>query len=307
MKKSEIRKSYIFNKYSIITPGRAKRPREILEQSIEKNASKCVLCPTGIEKNLIIKTYGNIGGTWKMAIIKNKYPSVTLHSPKAYGVQEILIESPDHNCVFSQLPLSDISLYFNVFSDRLREISKNTKIEYILEFKNSGSKAGATIKHSHSQIFATSILPFDVLDELNLSEIYKNEKGSCPYCDILKRELSSPRFIWSDGLIGAFAPFASEYHYETWIFPLRHTDNISTLNKNEVRSLSVCVKLITEKLDNFNIAYNFFLHQVISKRDQHFYIKIQPRDSNIWAGVELGSGLIINSIPPEQAAKFYRK
>jgi hypothetical protein len=35
-------------------------------------------------------------------------------------------------------------------------------------------------------------------------------------------------------------------------------------------------------------------------------MKIQPRES-VWAGVELGSGLVINSIAPEDAAKFYRE
>jgi len=54
------------------------------------------------------------------------------------------------------------------------------------------------------------------------------------------------------------------------------------------------------------LSFNFFLHQIISDRDQHFYLKIQPRDS-VWAGVELGSGLVVNSISPEIAAKFYRE
>jgi len=45
---------------------------------------------------------------------------------------------------------------------------------------------------------------------------------------------------------------------------------------------------------------------VIKEEDQHFYLKIQPREA-VWGGVELGSGIIVNSIPPEEAAKFYRK
>ena len=66
------------------------------------------------------------------------------------------------------------------------------------------------------------------------------------------------------------------------------------------------LKKILIKLDELGLSYNYFLHQVVSDHDQHFYLKIQPRE-NIWAGIELGSGLVVNSIPPEEAAKFYRQ
>jgi hypothetical protein len=45
---------------------------------------------------------------------------------------------------------------------------------------------------------------------------------------------------------------------------------------------------------------------VIHDEDQHLYMKVAPRGS-VWAGVEIGSGLIINPIAPEEAAKFYRQ
>ena len=66
------------------------------------------------------------------------------------------------------------------------------------------------------------------------------------------------------------------------------------------------MKKILKKLHSLGLSYNYFMHQAVSNKDQHFYIKIQPRDS-VWAGVELGSGLVINSVPPEVAAEFYRE
>ena len=47
------------------------------------------------------------------------------------------------------------------------------------------------------------------------------------------------------------------------------------------------------------------VHQVIHDEDQHLYLKVIPRGS-VWAGVEIGSGLIINPVSPEAAARFYR-
>jgi len=59
------------------------------------------------------------------------------------------------------------------------------------------------------------------------------------------------------------------------------------------------------KMQTLDLSFNYFLHNVISDKTQHLYLKIQPRDS-IWAGVELGSGLVINSVSPEAAAKYLR-
>jgi UDPglucose--hexose-1-phosphate uridylyltransferase len=303
---SEIRKAYYLNKFVLITPGRAKRPRDMMEQTIEKSASFCPFCPGKIEKDLIIKFYGG-KKNWKIAAIKNKFPSVSPDNEKAYGMQEVIVETRAHNKKLVDLPESHFVYYLNVLADRLKDLSKNKRLEYILEFKNHGSKAGASIKHEHSQIFATEILPVDVFEELKLAQSYKIEHGTCPYCDILKKELKSRRKVWEDKYVGAFTPYAPEYHYETWIFPKRHSDNISTLNQQEIKSLAKCLKFILNKVNKLGLAYNFFMHQVVSAEDQHFYIKIQPRDINVWAGVELGSGLIINSVSPEESAKYLRK
>lgn len=193
-----------------------------------------------------------------------------------------------------------------MYSRRTQDIAKNKKIDYILCFKNQGSKAGASIIHSHSQIFATEILPPEIHEEMGLAQNYKIKHGICPYCDIIKKEMKSKRKIFEDKNIAAFTPYASEYHYEAWIFPKRHIDNITLLNKEEAKSFAKALKKILIKLKKLDLSFNYFLHNAVSNKDQHLYLKIQPRDS-VWAGVELGSGLVINSIPPEEAAKYFRE
>lgn len=301
----ELRKLYFLNKYSIISPSRSKRPDDFTLQPIKYSANDhCVFCEKNLEKDLLIKTYGEDGQ--KINVLKNKYPCISPSYPDAYGYQEVIIETPGHSVKFSDHALGHIEMYLKVMSERLMVLSQDKKISYILQFKNSGDRAGASINHAHSQIFASSFFPYDVAEELKLAKRYKSEKGSCPYCGILADELSGPRAIYCDDLIGAFTPFASEFHYEAWIFTKRHVDNISLLNEAEIRSLAVCMQKIIKKLDSRGIDYNFFMHQAIREEDQHFYLKIQPRDAD-WAGVELGSGLIINTVSPEEAAAFYNK
>ena len=304
--KSEIRKSYLLNEYVIITPGRAARPRDVKEKTFIEKDPNCPFCPENIDKKNILDRINKVNSRqWQVLSIKNIYPAVTLDNKKAYGTQEVIIDTPDHTKELAHLSQKNIEKLLEMYAQRTRKLAQNKKLNYILCFKNQGAKAGASITLSHSQVFATSITPDDLTEEARLKQEYQIENQSCPYCDIIKQEMQRDRKIYEDNYIAAFAPYASQYHYEAWIFPRRHLDNITQLNKKENKSLARILKKILEKLDSIDASYNFFLHNVISDPNQHFYIKIQPRES-VWAGVELGSGLVINSIPPEEAAKFYR-
>ncbi len=305
--KSEIRKSYLLNKYVIITPGRAARPRDIKEQTVvERNSTDCPFCPHNIDKNNIVdKINDSKNKNWDILSLKNIYPAVSLDNNKAYGTQEVIVETPDHSKDLANLSEPHIEKLLQMYKKRSQELGKNKNLKYILCFKNQGSKSGASITHAHSQVFATKIIPEDLLEEARLTQKYKIKHNSCPYCDIIKKEMGSPRKIFEDENIASFAPYASEYHYEAWIFPKRHLDNIADLKNKEFKSLAKTLKKILVKINSINLSFNYFLHNVVPDDNQHFYIKIQPRDS-IWAGVELGSGLVINSLPPEEAAKFYK-
>jgi len=304
MLKSEIRKDYLSDRHVIITPSRAKRPRDIAEQTIISRVASCPFCPENINpENILDQIDGSEG---RIISIKNVFPAVTLNNKKAYGAQEVIIETSNHKKELYNLSEGQIEALLRMYAKRTAALSKIKNIEYILCFKNQGSKAGASIVHAHSQIFATNITPSEIKEELKLSREYQAEHKSCAYCDITKKEMKSPRKIFEDKYIAALAPYASQYHYEAWIFTKRHLDNITKLNDNEFKSFAKLLKKLLTKLNDLKLSFNYFLHQSISDEDQHFYLKIQPRDS-IWAGVELGSGLIINSVPPEEAAKFFRK
>jgi UDPglucose--hexose-1-phosphate uridylyltransferase len=308
MPKSQIRKHYFLEKYAIIAPKRSERPHNIPAQVYpKKNASShCVFCPQNVEKNLLIQTYGQRGKLWQFAVLKNKFPAVSPNFPDAYGRQEVLLDTPIHGIGFSDLGEKEVVGYLKVMSDRLKKIQADKKINYILQFKNEGSGAGATLPHSHSQIFASSLLPPDIKTELDCATDYKKINSICPYCDILVKELAGPRKIFEDKNVGAFCPFASTERYEAWLFTKRHIDNITVLTENELISMASAIHFVVAKLKKLGLDYNFFMHQVVSAKDQHFYMKFEPR-KDTWAGIELGSGLIVNPVAPEEAALFYRK
>ena len=185
--KSEIRKSYLQNKYVIITPSRAERPRDIKEQTLIERTSTCPFCPENVNRKNILDEI-KVDDDSLIISLKNLFPAVSLDNSKAYGTQEVIIETPNHTKELAELDANEIEQVLKMYSRRTEAISVDGKIDYILCFKNQGSKAGASIVHAHSQIFATDILPPDIHEELGLAQAYKIEHGTCPYCDILPRK-----------------------------------------------------------------------------------------------------------------------
>jgi UDPglucose--hexose-1-phosphate uridylyltransferase len=303
MKKSEIRKDYLMDKYVIIAPRRSKLPKQIKETSV-------VVSPISpftsdhLKKAKIIDSIGR--GKDQIIVLKNLFPAVALNNKKAYGTQEVIIEVPDPSIRLSDLPIEHFVRLLTMYSRRIKALMALPKIDYILCFKNEGASAGASIQHEHSQIFASNFLPPEAVEEFRLLEEYHKKNRSHFYGDLIKKEIKTSRRVYEDQHIVAFTPYASAFHYEVWVFTKRQVDNLTKLSKSEVLALAKVLKMILEKLKKLGLAYNYTCRQSVSNKHQHFCIKIEPRDS-VWAGVELDAGLIINSVPPEDAAKYYRK
>ncbi len=301
--KPEIRKDYIQEKYVLIAPKRGKRPHQKPKTSLKKTKA-CHFCPSNLKERLV--DWQGEKNDWSIAVLKNKYPAISPKNPKAYGYQEVVIETPDHENHLEQLSIKQIRNLFEVYARRTLELQKDRKIDYILIFKNSGGPAGASIQHAHSQIFATKFLPPHLKDKAERVKKYQKEKGRCLYCDVIKKERKSPRFVFEDDNVICFTPYASMHNYEVWILPKRHLDNVAELNPDEQNSWAKVLKKVLKQINKLKLPYNFYFHQVVSESDQHLYMKIIPRGS-VWAGVEIGSGLIINAVSPEDAAKYYQE
>jgi len=303
---SEIRKDYIQDKYVIIAPQRGVRSKETTPECQPKPVPPpCRFCPEkiNVEPSVFAIKEKN---AWSIKVVGNKFPAVSVENQKAYGIQEVVVETPQHGKHLEELADHHVANLLSVYAARTRAISKDKKIEYILIFKNAGGPAGASIQHAHSQIFATKFLPPHLLDKSQKVQAYKLRTGHCVYCDVIGKERKSPRLVFEDKNVVCFTPYASMHNYELWILPKRHLDNVTLLSETERLSWAKILKHALKKIAALNLPYNFYFHQVIDDEDQHLYMKITPRGS-IWAGVEIGSGLIINPVSPEDAAKYYRQ
>jgi UDPglucose--hexose-1-phosphate uridylyltransferase len=299
---SEIRKHYFLDQYTILAPKRNMRPDSFAHAASHKTTDKsCHFCHN--EEPALWQSPR--GKQWHVKVIANAFPALSVANPAAYGAQEIVIETPDHNREFSELTLVQIELVLEAYQRRLAALKALPHIRYVLAFKNDGPLAGASVAHAHSQIIALPMIPPQIEQESIALTQYWDTYGTCAHCDILKWESERRvRVVIADKHLTVITPYASTYAYECWIIPNRHLQTLDQLRPTEIRSLAVIMKNITARLDNSSLSFNITLQESVASQDNHIVIKVAPR-TTIWAGAEIGTGVIINPVTPEYAKLWY--
>ncbi|MEK6916346.1 MAG: galactose-1-phosphate uridylyltransferase [Nanoarchaeota archaeon] len=305
----EFRKDYFLNRYALISSKRSKRPHFIKHHQKEIDKS-CYFCK-GNEKQTPKELYVYPEkDNWEIRVFHNKFPAVTsrnntimkkkgmLVSYGSFGYHEVIVESPKHRQGLWDLSQGKIKNVLDVYNNRIKENEKKS-IKYVSLFKNHGLMAGASVKHSHTQLIAYSHIPSTIKEKEDAVSKIKN-----PYEKLLKSEMKSKRMCFENSNFVSFCPYASRFHYEIVIFPKRHVLKSTELNNDEIISLAEIMKKILTKLKNLGDDYNFYFQNGI--KNMRFHIEIMQRSSQI-GGFELSTGCFINSISPEDAAKFYRK
>lgn len=306
----ELRKDYILDDWVIISPKRGARPHQIVEEDKVEDKT-CFFCPGN--ENLTPNEIGRIPSKtgWLLRWFPNKFAavdpctvSVTSTNNRFYtfapgcGYQEIIVETPEHSQQLWDLSLKDLERVFLTYQNRISALESMPGTKYVTVFKNHGAKAGTSVVHSHSQIIAQPIVPKRVQEKIAACRRFVH----CPYCDIVQSEKNSDRRIFENESFVAFAPYASRFNYEAWVFPKQHK---TRLDHVDVCGLAEAVHAILLRLKSLNCSFNMFLTYSPAGSDLHLHLEITPRIS-VWAGYEFESGIIINSVSPEDAARFYR-
>ena len=140
------------------------------------------------------------------------------------GANEILVESPDHSERPEDMGLEQMVRIITLYRNRISDLEKDSRLRYILIYKNSGMEAGETFSHPHSLLMATPVIPKLVKDELDNAKQYFAYKERCVFCDIVSEELRlGERVIFESKHFAAFCPYAAQFPFECWIIPKRHS------------------------------------------------------------------------------------
>jgi UDPglucose--hexose-1-phosphate uridylyltransferase len=330
---NEFRQDLVSGEWVLFATERAKRPLngENKENSNDYKYASKENCPfedfqkSGNESLWFYPDNVN----WNVAVIKNKFPAVKRGACKPmttlgfFNIQEAvgyhdLFVYKDHDKTLADFSNDEFVNIIRAYKKRYKEMAElEGCVKYILIFHNYGREAGASIYHPHSQIISLPILPPDVAKSLNGSiEFYKkNEKRV--YDVLLNWELKeNKRVIYENDLFIAFCPFVSKYPYEVRIFPRDSHAHFEQLPDAFDKYLADAMRVVLNKIKKAlnNPPYNFFIHTASVDEDpdskfHEFYtwhIEILPK-IKINAGFEMGTGIDINVVDPDYAAKLLRE
>jgi len=327
MEQSELRQDIVSGDWILIAPGRGKRPQQFAGKKKPRHSPK---------KGCLFEHPEKIGGgppsivkprkgSWRIQVVPNRYPAVSHSGVRAVvgkqgpffvipGVgHHDLVITRDHNKNFPALSRKDAELVLQTFKERYLMLKHDRYVAYVSIFHNWGLRAGASIYHPHYQIIALPVIPPDVEHSLAGSKRYDNKHHRCVHCDIMKWEKKEgKRIIYENSGAIAFAPFVSREPMEIRIFPKIHSPFFERSTKTELAhiadALQKVLRMVEKKLKHPD--YNFFIHTAPVRKKYnyhhyHWHIEIQPK-LDIEGGFELGTGIEINIIDPDEAAEFLR-
>ena len=240
----------------------------------------------------------------------------------SYGKCEVVLYSPGHTTTLPELSVDHITKLVDLWCERFDAISEDENIKYVFIFENRGNVVGVTMPHPHGQIYGYSFIPKKIELELESAKEYKEEKGNCIFCDMLKEEKKfEKRIIFSNEHFTVFLPFFTEYPYGVYIFSNEHKNNISQFTPEERRSLAAILRETVGMLDSlfdYNFPYMMCMHNAPVNTEEdvsdyyHFHIEFFPPmrsadKQKFNASSETGVWAHCNPTRPEDTAEELRE
>lgn len=315
------------NDWVLFAPSRARRPHDYLrEVSPVEAVGPCPFCPgneQGSEE--VVRTPGADGVAWQVRVIRNKYPALdpalapglrelgrVFREMVGFGVHEVVIESPEHSRALADQPVEQIERVLAVLQARYTSLMQERRLRSIVVFRNQGQRAGTSLAHPHWQIIATPVVPRLLRLKHEVATEYFDHTGTCLYVVALEEELASgARILAENDAFVAVLPFASHVPYQVRILPRAPAGSFDGLEPDLRRSLAALLKEVLTRLaralhgPDFNLTVNT---APLGDEDEPYFvwhIDVLPRLTTP-AGFELGSGMAINPVLPEDAAATLR-
>jgi UDPglucose--hexose-1-phosphate uridylyltransferase len=255
----------------VVAPSRSKRPGASwphLEPATQEELDACPF-DGGREDRTPPETL-TIGEPWRIRVVPNLYP--------AFERQEVVVHSPEHARSLAELDDEQVALVAEAWRRRRHAEPDG----YLHALVNEGKVAGGSLAHSHSQLVW---LP-----------------GPPPAVTAEHGEPDRDNVVVERAGLVATCPRAGRVPYELLIEPTDPEPDAwsSELLPDALQLLAALLRRLHGACEG-PVPVNAWLHT-----GRRWHLEVVPR-LTVLAGIELGAGIYVNTVPPEEAARQLRE
>lgn len=222
----------------------------------------------------------------------------------ARGAHEVIVNGPGHATAMAELSEEQLAAAVETWRARMRAHAGASYVQLIV---NEGGGAGASLEHTHAQLYALDFVPAAVARERERAGAYaERTQGGSLLSDVLVEEVRRrDRLIAIDDEAGLICPWASRSPFELRVIPRAATASFAG-DTAGVAMIRTALRLLAERFDG-PPELNLWVRTAPHGTDHfHWHVDIAPRLS-IKAAFEFATGVDIVTYPPERAAADLRE
>jgi UDPglucose--hexose-1-phosphate uridylyltransferase len=256
---------------------------------------------------------------WTVRVVPNRYPALTTDSEPpardanpdlftalaAGGAHEVIVNAPQPVCSLAELDAAQVHTAVEVWRERLRAHAGAASRHL---FVNEGRAAGASLPHTHAQLYALDFVPALLARERERFSAYSTRTmGSNLLADLVQEEVKrGERIVAIDEEAVALCPFASRAPFQVQLVPRRARARF----EDDGPLASALLQDVLARLGRAlgaQPALNMWVRTAPRGAD-HFCWRIDllPR-LTVLAGLEIGTAVNLNVMAPERAAAALRE
>ncbi len=257
---------------------------------------------------------------WTVRVVPNLYPALTLDSPDpppearpdlftatpARGAHEVVVNAPDPVVSLSDLRAEQVEAAMEVWRLRTRAHLEDGA-SYVHVLVNERREGGASLPHTHAQVYALRFVPAQVARERERFGAYAVRTMGANLLESLVQEevRRRVRIVAIDDEAVLMAPYASRLPYQLLLAPRRRRERFEDDGPTGARLLHDGLGRLARRL-GATPPLNLWVRTAPVDADHFCWrIDIMPRLTHL-AGLEIGTGVHLNIVAPERAAAELR-
>jgi UDPglucose--hexose-1-phosphate uridylyltransferase len=240
---------------------------------------------------------------------------------RATGRCEVVCFTADHDASFASLPPRRVRTVLEAWADRTAALQATPGIEQVYCFENRGRETGVTLSHPHGQIYGYPFVAPRTERMLSQARAHAAAGRGNLFDEVLAGELAAgSRIVGRDEHWTAFVPAAARWPYEVLLFPARRVASLPELDAGARASFCTVYLDVLGRLDALfgaPLPYIAAWHQApagdpFARREFALHLQVlsirrAPGKLKYLAGTESGTGVWINDVLPEDAARRLRE